>query len=187
MRIDYAKASTTEQNLGLQHDDLEPALDASVDPTEARKWRKRPAKVIFARRRSLTVESSSLQATPGRMVLHSKDRCIESDACAQVARSENKLNQTCYSNGSVSPAPGYTPGIRVRQESSRIRPLECLNVDFLHLQIYMYGGSSGARPTGEPPSRWASLRSTHPTRWGAFARVGPTTPKQMYPSLLRSM
>jgi len=34
--IGYARVSTTEQNLGLRHDDLEPAFDASVDPTEAR-------------------------------------------------------------------------------------------------------------------------------------------------------
>jgi hypothetical protein len=32
----YERASTTKQNLGLQHDDLKPALDASVDPTDAR-------------------------------------------------------------------------------------------------------------------------------------------------------
>jgi hypothetical protein len=36
MRIDYARVSTTEQNLGLQPDDLKLAYDASVDPTEAR-------------------------------------------------------------------------------------------------------------------------------------------------------
>jgi hypothetical protein len=35
MRIDYARVSTTEQNLGLQPDDLKPAYDASVDQTEA--------------------------------------------------------------------------------------------------------------------------------------------------------
>jgi hypothetical protein len=34
--IGYARVSTTEQNLGLQHDDLKPVFDASVDPTEAR-------------------------------------------------------------------------------------------------------------------------------------------------------
>jgi hypothetical protein len=32
----YARVSTTEQNLGLKHDDLKPATDASVDLTEAR-------------------------------------------------------------------------------------------------------------------------------------------------------
>jgi hypothetical protein len=36
MIIGYARVSTTEQNLGLRHDDLKPAFDASVDPTEAR-------------------------------------------------------------------------------------------------------------------------------------------------------
>jgi DNA invertase Pin-like site-specific DNA recombinase len=36
MRIDYARVSTTEQNLGLQPDDLKAAYDASVDQTEAR-------------------------------------------------------------------------------------------------------------------------------------------------------
>jgi hypothetical protein len=38
--IGYARVSTTEQNLRLEHDDLKPALDASVVPTEAR-WRTR--------------------------------------------------------------------------------------------------------------------------------------------------
>jgi hypothetical protein len=37
MRIDDARVSTTEQNLGLQPDDLKPAYDASVDQTEARR------------------------------------------------------------------------------------------------------------------------------------------------------
>jgi len=37
MIIGYARVSTTEQNLGLDHDDLKPAFDASVDPTDARK------------------------------------------------------------------------------------------------------------------------------------------------------
>jgi hypothetical protein len=36
MRIDYARVSTTEQNLGLQPDDLKLAYDASVNQTEAR-------------------------------------------------------------------------------------------------------------------------------------------------------
>jgi DNA invertase Pin-like site-specific DNA recombinase len=36
MIIGYARVSTTEQNLGLRHDDLKPAFDASVDPTDAR-------------------------------------------------------------------------------------------------------------------------------------------------------
>jgi DNA invertase Pin-like site-specific DNA recombinase len=35
MIIGYARFSTPEQNLGLRHDDLTPAFDASVDPTEA--------------------------------------------------------------------------------------------------------------------------------------------------------
>jgi len=35
MRIGDVKVSTTEQNLGLRHDDLKPAFDASVDQTEA--------------------------------------------------------------------------------------------------------------------------------------------------------
>jgi DNA invertase Pin-like site-specific DNA recombinase len=33
MIIGYARVSTTEQNLGLDHDDLKPAFDASVDQT----------------------------------------------------------------------------------------------------------------------------------------------------------
>jgi hypothetical protein len=33
--IGYASNSTTEQNLGLRHDDLKPPFDASVDQTEA--------------------------------------------------------------------------------------------------------------------------------------------------------
>jgi len=37
MIIDYARVSTTEQNLGLHHDDLKAAYDASVDVTDARK------------------------------------------------------------------------------------------------------------------------------------------------------
>jgi DNA invertase Pin-like site-specific DNA recombinase len=36
MIIGYARVSTTEQNLGLRHDDLKPAFDASVDQTDAR-------------------------------------------------------------------------------------------------------------------------------------------------------
>jgi len=32
----YARVSTTEQNLGLRHDDLKPEFDASVDQTDAR-------------------------------------------------------------------------------------------------------------------------------------------------------
>ena len=35
MRIDYARVSTTEQNLGLQPDDLKLAYDPSVDQAEA--------------------------------------------------------------------------------------------------------------------------------------------------------
>jgi len=35
MRIGGARVSATEQNLGLQHDDLKPAFDASVGSTEA--------------------------------------------------------------------------------------------------------------------------------------------------------
>jgi DNA invertase Pin-like site-specific DNA recombinase len=34
--IGYARVSTTEQNLGLRHDELKPAFDAAVDQTEAR-------------------------------------------------------------------------------------------------------------------------------------------------------
>jgi hypothetical protein len=34
--VGYAKVSRTEQNLGLRHDELKPARNASVDPTEAR-------------------------------------------------------------------------------------------------------------------------------------------------------
>jgi hypothetical protein len=33
--IGYARVSTTEQNLGLEHDDLKPDFDASVDQTDA--------------------------------------------------------------------------------------------------------------------------------------------------------
>jgi hypothetical protein len=33
MIISYARVSTTEQNLGFRHDELKPALDASVDHT----------------------------------------------------------------------------------------------------------------------------------------------------------
>jgi DNA invertase Pin-like site-specific DNA recombinase len=39
MIIGYARVSTTEQNLGLRYDDVKPAFDASVDPTEARNSR----------------------------------------------------------------------------------------------------------------------------------------------------
>ena len=35
MIISYARVSTTEQNLGLRHDDLKPASDTSVDQTDA--------------------------------------------------------------------------------------------------------------------------------------------------------
>jgi len=37
MIIGYARVSTTEQNLGLRHDELKPARDASVDVTDARR------------------------------------------------------------------------------------------------------------------------------------------------------
>ena len=33
MIIGYARVSTTEQNLGLRHDDVKPAFDASVGST----------------------------------------------------------------------------------------------------------------------------------------------------------
>jgi hypothetical protein len=36
MIIGYAWVSTTKQNLGLRHDDVKPAFDASVDQTDAR-------------------------------------------------------------------------------------------------------------------------------------------------------
>ena len=39
MIIGYARAPTTEKNLGLRHDDLKPAFDASADPTEPRHGR----------------------------------------------------------------------------------------------------------------------------------------------------
>jgi len=39
MIIGYARVSTTEQNLGLRHDELKPARDASVDVTDARNRR----------------------------------------------------------------------------------------------------------------------------------------------------
>ena len=35
MIVGDARVSTTEQNFGLQHDDLRRALDDSVDPTNA--------------------------------------------------------------------------------------------------------------------------------------------------------
>jgi hypothetical protein len=37
MIIGFAGVSTTEQNLRLDHDDVKPAFDASVDQTDARK------------------------------------------------------------------------------------------------------------------------------------------------------
>ena len=33
MIVGYVRVSTTQQNLGLRHDDLKPAFDVSVDPT----------------------------------------------------------------------------------------------------------------------------------------------------------
>jgi hypothetical protein len=36
MIIGNARVSTREQNLGLRHDELKPALDASVDPSKSR-------------------------------------------------------------------------------------------------------------------------------------------------------
>jgi hypothetical protein len=36
MIIGHARVSTTEQNVGLQRDDLRLAFEASVDPTDAR-------------------------------------------------------------------------------------------------------------------------------------------------------
>jgi len=35
MIIGYARVSTKEQNLDLRHDDVKPAIDASVDYTDA--------------------------------------------------------------------------------------------------------------------------------------------------------
>jgi DNA invertase Pin-like site-specific DNA recombinase len=46
MIIGYARVSTTEQNLGLRHDDVKPAFDASVDPTEARNHQVRVAGIV---------------------------------------------------------------------------------------------------------------------------------------------
>jgi DNA invertase Pin-like site-specific DNA recombinase len=39
MIIGYARVSTTVQDLGLRHDELKPARNASVDQTEARSKR----------------------------------------------------------------------------------------------------------------------------------------------------
>ena len=51
MIIGYARVSTTEQNLGLDHDDLKPAFDASVDSTDAQKGeRDRPLRDLYALR-----------------------------------------------------------------------------------------------------------------------------------------
>jgi DNA invertase Pin-like site-specific DNA recombinase len=41
MIIGYARVSTTEQNLGLRHDELKPAFYASVDPTRRAQQRHR--------------------------------------------------------------------------------------------------------------------------------------------------
>jgi hypothetical protein len=35
--VGYARVSTTERNLGLRHDELKPAFDASVDVTDAQR------------------------------------------------------------------------------------------------------------------------------------------------------
>ena len=42
MIIGYARVSTTEQNLGLRHDDLKPAFDASVDQTNGTSLKRKP-------------------------------------------------------------------------------------------------------------------------------------------------
>ena len=42
MIIGYAKVATTDQNLGIGHDDLKPAFDASVDPTNVASLRRLP-------------------------------------------------------------------------------------------------------------------------------------------------
>jgi hypothetical protein len=50
MIIGFARISTTEQNLGLDHDDLKPAFDASVDQADARNApAPRPRRVIRQR------------------------------------------------------------------------------------------------------------------------------------------
>jgi hypothetical protein len=46
MITDYARVSTTEQNLRLRHDDLKPAFDASVDQIEARNQPVRLAGIV---------------------------------------------------------------------------------------------------------------------------------------------
>jgi hypothetical protein len=42
MIIGYAKVATTDQNLGIRHDDLKPAFNASVDPTNVASLRRLP-------------------------------------------------------------------------------------------------------------------------------------------------
>jgi len=46
MRIGDVNVSTTEQNLGLWHDDLTRGADASVDVTDARKHVRTPDKLF---------------------------------------------------------------------------------------------------------------------------------------------
>ena len=72
--VGYTRVSTTERNLGLRHDDLKPAFDASVDQTDARcaSGRSPPAVVSsnrsdkLDRTRRLACQVSPAGALPAR-------------------------------------------------------------------------------------------------------------------------
>ncbi len=56
----YDRVSTTKQNLGLQHDDLKPAFDASVDPADAHNTRRDLVRLL-ANEESLTPNTRASQ------------------------------------------------------------------------------------------------------------------------------
>ena len=66
MNIGYARVSTTEQNLGLRHDNLKPAFDTSVDYTDDRESslevRLRGPQSIMVRRVEAVINTLILKA-----------------------------------------------------------------------------------------------------------------------------
>jgi hypothetical protein len=96
MIIGYARVSTTEQNLGLRHDDVKPAFDASVDQTNG----------TSLRRNHLLLKN--LRLMPDGLVK------IHVDMCRSILRyetSEFRLIETVFINIIQHP---FTPKFDVK-------------------------------------------------------------------------